>query len=230
MRYHIELDLEFKRNPYKTLYIALEGIDGSGKTVQIPRLREFFQKEKKEVITTREPRKEGLIADIINRLLLGSIDVPKEAFQYLFTFDRFLHHHELVLPALHVGKIVITDRCFWSAIPYGMWEMGSKYNYEERKISSFAQSLLIMQSQFVAPDITFYLDVTPDVAVRRLMKKKDKKEIYEEEHILKKVFEGYQWLLREFPHEFSIIDARKSIEDVTADMIKIIKRHKKFSN
>lgn len=133
MKYHIELDLEFRRNPYKGLYIALEGMDGSGKTVQIPRLREFFQKEDKEVVTTREPRKEGLIADIINRLLLGSIDLPKEAFQHLFTVDRFLHHHELVLPALKAGKVVITDRCFWSAIPYGMWEMGERYGYERKK-------------------------------------------------------------------------------------------------
>jgi dTMP kinase len=228
MKYHIELDLVFKRNPYRGLYIALEGIDGSGKTVQVPRLREFLQKEEKGVVTTREPRKEGLIADIINRLLQGSINLPQEAFQHLFTVDRFLHHHELVVPALKVGKVVITDRCFWSAIPYGMWEMGARFDYDKKKMLPIAQQLLAMQCQFIVPDITFYLDVTPEVAINRVLKKADSKEIYEEKHILEKVIEGYQWLLQEFPHEFFIIDARKSIEDVTLDMIQMIKQHHKF--
>lgn len=228
MKYHIELNLEFRRNPYRGLYIALEGIDGSGKTVQVPRLREFLQKEERDVVTTREPRKEGLIADIINRLLQGSITLPREAFQHLFTVDRFLHHHELVLPALKVGKVVITDRCFWSAIPYGMWEMGESFDYDKKKMLPIAQRLLAMQCQFIVPDITFYLDITPQVAISRVLKKADAKEIYEEEHILEKVFEGYQWLIQEFPQEFFIIDARKSIEDVTMDMIQMIKQHHKF--
>lgn len=85
-----------------------------------------------------------------------------------------------------------------------------------------------MQCQFIVPDITFYLDITPEVAINRVLKKADAKEIYEEVHILERVFEGYQWLLREFPQEFFIINARKSIEDVTLNMIQMIKQHQKF--
>lgn len=226
--YHISIDTDLKRNPYPGFYIALEGIDGSGKTAQIPRLKKYFEKQGREVVTTREPlKKSGLIADINQRLLLGEIDVPKEAFQYLFTVDRVLNHHENVIPALKAGKVVISDRCFWSAIPYGIWEMGQQYEFEQAKIILVAQGILAMQLQFIVPDITFYLEITTDVAMERLPQKiGEAKEIYEEKHILDKVIEGYKWLLKEFPNELTVIDAKKSIEEVTKSMVQVLESQK----
>ena len=62
MKYHVEFDIAFKRNSYKGLYIALEGIDGSGKSSQVKRLGSYFTKKGSKVVATREPRKkEGLI-------------------------------------------------------------------------------------------------------------------------------------------------------------------------
>ena len=49
MKYHIELDLDFKRNPYKGKFFAIEGIDGSGKTIQSKLLAENLTKRKKTV-------------------------------------------------------------------------------------------------------------------------------------------------------------------------------------
>ena len=211
MSYQITVTTDLKRNPHKGLYVALEGIDGSGKTAQVPRLKAYFESKGKEVVLTREPRKKsGIIADINQRLLLGSIDVPKEAFQYLFTVDRVLHHKEVVIPALKEGKVVITDRCLWSAIPYGIWEMGEQYNYEQAKMILVAQGILAMQLQFIVPDITFYLSITTTITMKRLPQKiGEAKEIYEEKHILDKVIGGYKWLLKEFPKEFEVIDAKK---------------------
>lgn len=228
MKYHIELDMDLKRNPYKGLYIALEGIDGSGKTSQIPFLKEYFEKQGKEVITTREPRKgQGIVADITQQLLLGEIEAPKEVFQYLHTVDRVLHHKELIIPALKEGKIVITDRCFWSAVPYGIWDNGEKYNYDKAKEILIAQGILAMQLQFTAPDITFYFDITPELAIKRLSQKKDAKELYEKEEILEKIVGGYQWLLKEFPKEFTIIDAKGSLAEVTNSMVQILQKFPK---
>src|ERR1700683_4091371 len=107
MKYHISFDIDFKRNNSKGLYIVLEGIDGSGKTTQVARLVSALQKEGKDVVRTREPRKEvGLIGKLIQEILQGKAKISPVAFQYLFSAERQMHHQEVILPALAEEKIV----------------------------------------------------------------------------------------------------------------------------
>lgn len=221
MKYHFEFDIELKRNTYSGLYIALEGIDGSGKTSQIDSLQKYFESIGRQVVTTREPRKNvGLVAEINNKALQGKIKIPRSAYQYLFTADRIMHLDELVIPALKVGKVVITDRSIWSAIPYGMTD------FEEGFSEASAQILLIAQGihNIILPDITFYIDIPYEISVSRRSNRLDTKEIYESEDVLLTVIEGYQWLIRNFSNLFAVVDGRQTIEDVTANMIKVIKR------
>ena len=79
MRYHLEFDIDLRRNEEKGLYIALEGIDGSGKTTQAELLTKYFEGKGKEVIRTREPRKEGIIGDLIHEVLKGQKKIPNKA-------------------------------------------------------------------------------------------------------------------------------------------------------
>src|SRR3989338_1520735 len=116
MRYHLEFDIDLRRNEEKGLYIALEGIDGSGKTTQAQKLKKYFESKGKDVVTTREPRKEGVIGELVHQILLGDRKFSPKAFQYLFTTDRVLNQEEIVLPALDRGAVVISDRTFWSGI------------------------------------------------------------------------------------------------------------------
>src|SRR5580704_4191768 len=121
MKYHVSFDIDFKRNASKGLYIAVEGIDGSGKTTQVERLVSALQKRGKNVVKTREPRKDvGLIGKLIQEILHGKAHISPVAFQYLFSADRQMHHQDLILPSLTEEKVVVSDRCFWSAIPYGL--------------------------------------------------------------------------------------------------------------
>ena len=91
MKYHIEFDIELRENPYKGLYIALEGVDGSGKTTQAKLLSDHFKKLGREVVLTREPRKTGLIGDLVQKILTGEKKIPSVALQYLFSADRSAH-------------------------------------------------------------------------------------------------------------------------------------------
>lgn len=221
MKYHVEFDIDFRRNPYKGLYIALEGIDGSGKTTQVERLVQYFRDKGREVVRTREPRKdEGIIGDLIQKILLGETKIPPVAFQYLFSADREIHHEELVIPSLKTGKVVISDRCFWSAIPYGLLDRKSELDENTIEYMLTAQSILSIYHQFVVPDNTFYLDIPLDVAVERIDKANEEKEIYEDGAKLKKTIKGYQWLLQEFPKEFIVVDATKTVEEVTGEIVK----------
>lgn len=224
MKYHIEFDIDFKRNKSEGLYVAIEGIDGSGKTTQVDNLVEHFKKQGREVIKTREPRKdEGLIGKLIQQILHGKTKVPSVAFQYLFSADREMHHKELILPALDAGNVVISDRCFWSAIPYGILDKEETVNKSTVDRYMVAQSILSMYHQFTIPNYSFYLDLPLDVAMERIERSDSQEEIYEDAQKLEKVIYGYQWLLQEFPTEFTVIDARKSVEEVTEKILAKIK-------
>lgn len=220
MRYHVEFDIDFKRNEFPGRYIVLEGIDGSGKTTQAKLLQEYFEKQGKKVVATREPRKNvGVIGDLIQKILHGETSIPPVAFQYLFSADREIHHEELILPSLKDGKVVISDRCFWSAIPYGMLDREGDFNEETGKYMLVAQSILSLYHQFTVPDQTFYLDISLNVAMKRIQESGSKTEIYEDSKKLEKTLKGYMWLLQEFPKEFTIINGEKSVEEVTQEII-----------
>jgi len=226
MKYHVELDIDFKRNASKGLYIAIEGIDGSGKTTQVKRLADYFSKLGRQVVLTREPRYtgEGLISKLIRKILQGKTKIPPVAFQYLFSADREMHHEELILPSLHQGKVVVSDRCFWSAIPYGIMDRGGAFDSNSIEYLLISQSILSMYHQFTVPDTTFYLDIPLTVAMERLHKTHTINSIYEDEEKLRKTIEGYQWLLREFKKEFTIIDANQPVDKVSEEILARLKK------
>lgn len=225
MKYHIEFDIDFKRNESEGLYIALEGIDGSGKTTQIDALYQYFTALGREVVRTREPRKDdGLIGELIQKILLGKTKIPPVAFQYLFSADREMHHEELILPSLKAGKVVLSDRCFWSSIPYGIMDRGGELSENTAEYMLVAQSILSMYHQFTVPDVTIYLDLPLTTAMKRIHEEGSTKEIYEEKAVLEKTIKGYDWLLKKFPDEFKVIDATKSVEEVTEKIIPMMKK------
>ena len=225
MKYHISFDLELRRNPYKGVYIAVEGIDGSGKTTQVERLSKYFESKGKVVVKTREPRKEGVIGDLVHQVLTGERKMSARALQYLFSTDRVLHHEEVIEPSLREGKIVISDRCFWSAVVYGILDKSEEYGFESANQVLIAHSILSMYHQFIVPDFTFLLNVSLETALTRIEKKHahSPREMYEAKEKVEKVIKGYEWLLENFEKELTVIDGEKPIEDVTENMVSKIK-------
>ncbi len=225
MKYHVEFDIDFKRNTSKGLYIVIEGIDGSGKTTQAEHLARYFEIQGKSVVVTGEPRKDkGIFGKLIQEILLSMKKIPSVAFQYLFSADRAVHQEEIIIPSLKEGKIVLSDRCFWSAVPYGimdhmMGEGDHEYSYEMGKVILTAQSILSMYHQFVLPDKTFYLDISLDTAMKRIQEGNKEKEIYEDREKLEKIMLGYQWLSKEFPKEITVVDGEKTVAEVSSEII-----------
>jgi dTMP kinase len=221
MKYHVELDIDLKRSPYKKgLYIALEGIDGSGKTTQAEELARYFEKKGKSVVRTREPRKEGLVGDIIQKVLTGKLKMSSVALQYLFSTDRVLHHNDVIIPALKAGKVVVSDRCFWSAIVYGILDRtGGKYDYNSADFMLIAHSVLSMYHQFMVPDLTFSLKISLSTTLKRISHKDDVKEIYEDREKLRRVVEGYNWLAKKFAKEIITIDGEGKVGEVTMAIV-----------
>ena len=216
MKYPVNFEIELKRNTYPGLYIALEGIDGCGKTSQAELLAKYFQDQGREVVVTREPRKAGLVGDLVHKVLLGKEKIPTVAIQYLFSADRAIHHEELIIPSLKAGKVVVSDRCFWSAIVYGILDRtGGVYDKSDADLLLISQSILSMYHRFTVPDYSLYLKISIEESLRRLKKKHDEKEIYEDKAKIAKVHTGYDYLKDRFPDEITLIDGEGSVKEVT---------------
>lgn len=220
MKYHVSFDLDLKRNPYKGKFIVLEGIDGSGKTVQAHLLAQNLTKQAKKVFLTKNPT-DGEIGNFIRKALQGKVEIPLVSFQYLFSADRQVQQLE-VIKHLKMGEIVISDRYYWSSVAYGVADKDSVDYKNEAMVQTIAQSVLSMYNQFIVPDITFYLDVSVATGLSRRHDSTKEKELYENVEKMEKVEKGYQWLLQEFPKEFTIVNAEKPIEKVQAEILKAL--------
>ena len=211
-KYHIEFDIEFLTHNYPGKLIAIEGIDGSGKTTQAKILCKKLKGMGHKVHCTKEPTSQPT-GKFIRKVLSGEIPVPPVAIQYLYGADRAVHQIELV-KYLKQGYYIITDRYFWSSVAYGTSDMDTVDDY-----FLVAFSMLSFYNRFLKPDITFYLKVSPKVGEKRVEEMGKKKEIYENMEKLTKITKGYDFLLKKFPREFRIINGEQPVEKVTKDIL-----------
>jgi len=147
-------------NEKKGMFIVFEGIDGGGKSTQIRKLVDYlFNKHKyNHVILTRNPYKDMNIRAVI--LEDDNPETQAEKLANLFINDRKIHTAELIKPNLEMGHFVICDRYKISTITYqaaqglDMQELIDKHKGED----------------FVVPDMTFIIDISPEEARRRMEK------------------------------------------------------------
>lgn len=219
-KYHIEFDLDFKRNPYPGKLIAIEGIEASGKTTQAEIVAEVLKRDHK-VFQTKNPT-ESFVGDFIRKsLLAGKVRIPPISLQYLFSADREIQQQEIV-ERLKKGEWIVTDRYFWSSVAYGAADIDTDYeNFINLSLTAF--SLLSMYHQFVVPDTTVFLKISLEDALKRLSGSKKHTEIYDNDEMNRKVKKGYEWLLAKFPKEFTIINAEQPVEKVTEEILSKIK-------
>ncbi len=99
--------------------ISFEGLDGAGKSTQMSMLERWLEALDVTFIHTREPGGTPLGIEI-RQLLLNrpELAIVALAEAFLFQADRAQHFATLVIPALHEGKLVLTDRCFDASIAY----------------------------------------------------------------------------------------------------------------
>jgi dTMP kinase len=138
-----------------SILIAVEGIDGAGKTTQVRMLREALERAGESPVVSKEPTN-GPWGRIIKESAATGRLSPEEELN-AFIEDRTQHVNELIGPALEQGRIVILDRYFYSSIAY----QGSRgANVEEIRT--------LMTSRFPIPDAVFVLDIDPSIGVHRI--------------------------------------------------------------
>lgn len=216
MTYHLSFDLSFSTNTYPGKYYAIEGIDGSGKTTQVQKLSEYFEKQGKDVFITKEPGNDP-IGRLIKQVLHKELELSAISLQYLFAAERALHIKQNIIPALEQGKIVISHRSLWSALAYGIIELHLPDNEKERLLVAY--NILAIYGGYLIPDKTFIIDIPAEVAIERIKQRNIQITHYENQNMLQKVRKEYLWMTKKFSAMLIMIDGTKTIEEVHRTII-----------
>jgi dTMP kinase len=142
------------------LLLALEGIDGSGKSTQARLLAGALEKQGRAVVLTQEPT-DGPTGQELRRYLQGlSRHLSPAAELELFMADRREHVARLIQPALAAGKIVISDRYYYSSVAY------------QGALGLDPQEILALNESFAPrPHLVFLLQLPVSKALERLAAK-----------------------------------------------------------
>ncbi len=219
MKKNISISQDLRRNNYNGQYYAFEGIDGSGKSTQVENIKRHLESMGKKVVVTNEPQVEGAIQKVIRDTLFAKVKIPSRAYQYIYSADRAVNHAEIIEPALKAGHVVLSHRSFWSALAYGVLDLGDEYDFSRASSILISQGIFSDYHQFLSPDKTFYLKVSVDHAIERLQSMDKTKDIYENRSKLAKIITGYERVVKEFPNEFIVINGEQAEEKVTNEIL-----------
>ena len=192
------------------LFVTFEGIDRSGKTTQAGLLCDALGDE---ALGVREPG--GTEAGERVRALLKdpSVSLSPEAEALLFAAARSELVAEVILPALDAGKVVVSDRFLDSSLAYQGGARGLGIEDVER-VNHFAVRGL-------KPDLTFLLDLSSDDAAARA----GESDRFEDEgaELQEAVGAAYERLVGADPDRWRRLDARRSPEEVHADVLEAVR-------
>lgn len=193
----------------KGLFITFEGGDGSGKSTQIERVREWFTRRGRTVLVTREPGGTELGVDIRRLVQNGPEDVDPRTEALLYAADRAYHVATCIAPALTRGEVVLGDRYIDSSLAY----QGAARSLGVDEISSLSQ----WATHGLNPSLTFLLDMPPQVAARRRTDKPDRLE-RESMDFHERVRREYLRLADAEPGRIVVIDAVGTPDEVFAEI------------
>ncbi len=157
------------------MFIAVEGIDGSGKTTLCNGLKCYMEKRGSKVYLTKEPTGDpsDYRGDDISLFLK-------------FTLDRY-DHQRLILEKLGSGYIVISDRYILSSYSYQMDGIKEFFG-DEKPALEWMDSVSSVIA--VRPDINILLDIDPEIAFRRIASRPGKDK-FENLETLRRARENY---------------------------------------
>ncbi len=196
----------------KGKFIVIEGIDGCGKTTQIDELSKWLPnsgllKKGSNLITTREPGG-SLLGKKLRELILDNNKNNKPsslAELLLYSADRAEHVSKIISPALNKNDWVVSDRFSDSTLAYQGY--GRNINLD------IIKNLESIVCQGVSPDLTFFLEISPEESIFR--RKNEIPDRMESEGIrfLEKVNEGFKLIAKQ--KNWKVISASQNLKTIS---------------
>ncbi len=222
-------------------FITFEGIEGSGKTTQMEMLKDHLEWKEKEVVAVREPG--GTVLGERIRAILLNIEREKESLDedgdedeaeaegldplaelFLYEACRAQLIVHVIRPALKEDKIVICDRFIDSTVSYQSFGRGLDIK-GVRPLNKWA-------CRGVVPDVTFVIDCTPEVGLKRALKRiaandtGPREDRFEREDIEfhRRIRDGYLFLAKEEPARIRLVNGERDIEVIHKEICDIIEK------
>lgn len=192
-------------------FIVIEGGEGSGKSVQMGHLRGMLPKG---TVFTRDPGGVETGEDI-RRLVLSKdtrgIDAATELLLFLAARAQLIA--ELIAPALENGKMVVCDRFIISTIAYQV------YGRQKMEYLPLVKNTFEAVNRGCVPDITIFLDVSPEIGLARAHSRLEAPNRFDEEAVAfhERVRTGYNKHINDYGRVF-IVNADRSLEEVWQDV------------
>ncbi len=204
------------RKPLRGKFITLEGSEGSGKSTNLQFIQDYLVAHNIPYITTREPGGTP-IAEKIRHLLLdkANAELCPDAELLLMFAARSQHLNELILPALKAGQWVISDRFTDASYAY----QGGGRGLSWQKIEQLEQWV----QGDLRPDATILLDLPVEQGMERV-RGRGEMDRFEEEQLsfFQRIRDTYLRLAKEHPKRFYIINTAPSIDEVHAQLNKVL--------
>lgn len=160
--------LDMRANNTPGYLITFCGLDGCGKTTMMKRLIADLKKEH-HIFVTKQPTNAVRNSEIFRNYM----DYPDhDAFDYrslslLAASDRLQHVNKIIEPEMKTGKIVLSDRYFYSCLS----NLRARGFEQDQWIYEVAESV-------IKPDLAFFFDVPVEVAVSRVRCRPQEKDRY----------------------------------------------------
>jgi dTMP kinase len=190
------------------MFVSFEGLDGCGKTTQARLLARALEETGAEVLLTREPGGTPL-GEQIRDLVLHGDHVAPWAEAALYVAARAQHVDQVIRPALGRGATVVCDRYLDTSVAYQGSGRGLGFDTILELNLDAVGGLL--------PDLTFLVEIDIDTALARVGDKGDRIERAEAE-FWPRVAEAYRALAARFPERYVVIDGRRGIAEVAAEI------------
>jgi dTMP kinase len=204
------------------LFITFEGVEGSGKTTQIGRLKRYLTKRGIPCKVTREPG--GCpIGERVRKILLNPNHQEMSPLSELLLYEasRAQHVREVIKPLLRKEGVILCDRFSDASIAY--------QGYGRKVDLKWVEKLNHLSSQGVKPDLTLLLDCPSDVGIKRALQrnealKREKEDRFEREKIQfhQRVRRGYLSIAKKEPDRVKVIDTREGEEKVFEKIRRIV--------
>lgn len=207
-------------------FVTFEGGDGTGKTTQIQAAEKYLRERNRDCVVTREPGGTAL-GQLIRKVLVevGDHEIAPATELFLYLADRAQHVNQIIRPAIDAGKIVLCDRFTDSTLVYQGYGRGIELDWVRRLNDTASEGL--------RPDLTFLFDCPVDVGRTRTALRQEQaaadgspEDRFEREEIQfhEKVRRGFLEVARGDPERFRIIDAARSVSEVTEQIREILDR------
>ena len=196
----------------RALFITTEGIDGCGKSTLAESLYQRLKKGGVKCALTAEPT-DSWLGKAVKRSYTEELGPIVEA--HLFMADRAVHTVE-IRKMLKSGKCVVSDRYIDSTLAYQGAALANQFDGGLKEAVSWLMDASAMSS--ISPDITFYLRIKPELAMKRLSSRGASRTRFERLGFLKDVGEAYELLSK--ASRFVTLDATRGKKELVDEASK----------